>query len=82
MEDIFRNVLVCFPGYSDKTLKPGDIVLPQNVAARHKISVMQARALMDELCRNGYLEYQEATDRKVAGYHLTIDGYDFYIKKG
>jgi predicted transcriptional regulator len=81
MEEIMRSVLACFPGYSDNTLRAGDIILVQNVATKCKMSPMQARVLLNSLCEEGYLENKEATERKVAGYHLTLKGFQFY-KKG
>ena len=38
-----RKVLNCFPGYSDNTLKAGDIILVQNVAAMCEMSPIQAK---------------------------------------
>lgn len=73
-----RLVLTCFPGYSDNSLRAGDIILTQNFAAKCKMSPMQAKVLLNTFCEEGYLEYKEATERKVAGYHLTEKGYHFY----
>ena len=35
---------------------------------------------MSALCDAGYLEYKEATERKVAGFHLAEKGFAFYMR--
>ena len=75
-----RTVLTCFPGYSDNSLRAGDIILVQNVATKCKTSPMQAKVLLNTLCEEGFLEYREATENKVSGYHLTLKGFNFYQK--
>lgn len=78
MKEIMRTILTCFPGYSDNTLRVGDIISVQNVALKCKMSSMQARVLLNSLCEESYLEYEEATESKVAGYHLTLKGFRLY----
>ena len=75
MNAFMREVLACFPGHSDNTIKVGDIILPQHLAAYLNISPMQAKEKLDGFCAEGYLEYKEATERTVAGYHLTEKGF-------
>ena len=72
MEEMMKTVLTCFPGYSDNSLKAGDIILVQNVATKCKTSPMHAKVFLNSLCEEGFLEYREATDNKGAGYHLTL----------
>lgn len=75
-----KEVLACFPGHSDKSIKAGDIILPQHLATYCKISPMQANEILSKLCEAGYLVYGEASEGKVAGYHLTEQGFSFYTK--
>lgn len=79
-EELMSVVLACFPGHSDKSIKTGDIILPQHVAASCKITPIQAREVLNQLCDAGYLEYNEATERKVAGFHLAEKGFAFYMQ--
>ena len=80
IEEQMNAVLACFPGHSDKSIKIGDIILPQHVATYFMIAPMKAIAVLNQLCEAGYLEYEEATECKVAGYHLTQKGFAFYIQ--
>lgn len=77
-EDLMKSVLNSFPCHSEGSIKVGHIILPQHVATLLRIGSMQAKELMNRLCDAGYLLYEEAGDNKVAGYHLTEKGYDFY----
>lgn len=81
MEEIMRKVLTCFPGYSDNSLRVGDIILVQNVACKCEMSSMQAKVLLNSLCEDGFLEYKETMEGKVAGYHLTLKGFQLYKKE-
>lgn len=65
------DVIKCFPGYADGSLKVGDIILPQIVAACFKLSPQQAKFALDEMVGLGYLFYDEGNAMRVAGYHLT-----------
>lgn len=78
IEDLMSSILECFPGHSDHSIKVGNIIMPQHVAAINKLSPMQAKELLEQLCDAGYLTYEEATERKVTGYHLTEKGFEFY----
>ena len=79
-EELMKKVMACFPGHSDNSIKVGDIFLPQHVAAYCNISPLQAREVLDMLCDAEYLVYEDASDTRVAGYHLTDKGYTFYSK--
>lgn len=80
MDEIMKTVLTCFPEYSDNSLKAGDIILVQNVASKCEMSPMQAKVLLNSLCEEGLLEYKEAAENRVAGYHLTLKGFQLYHK--
>ena len=76
-----KSILECFPGHSDGSIEVGHIIMPQHVAAIFKISPMQVKELLNQLCAEDYLKYVDAIDNKVAGYHLTEKGYVFYTTK-
>lgn len=80
VDELMKEVLACFPGHSDNSIKEGDLIMPQHLAVSAKISPLQAKVLLDSLCEVGYFVFEEATERKVAGYHLTEKGYLFYLQ--
>ena len=77
-DDLMKSVLDCFPGHSDGTIKVGNIILHQHLVAQLNIGPMQAKELLNKLCDLGYLVYEDASENKVAGYHLTEKGFVFY----
>lgn len=70
-----RDVLRCFPGFSDRSLRVGDLIMPQHVSCRLNIGVQQAVMLLQELEDRGYLEYKESNGFRVSGWFLTEMGY-------
>lgn len=74
MENMVKKILSC-AGYNHD-IRVGDIILAQHVASNLNVSPMQAKQLLDELANAGYLEYLEATEKRVAGWHITQKGID------
>lgn len=55
-------------------VKVGDIILPQRVAAVLKISIGEAKELLEDFVSKGYLYFEEGSNGKATGWHFTAEG--------
>ncbi len=69
-----QDIIQCFPTYSQNKLRVGDMIMAQHICAKYKILPMQAKALLDNMVKKGYLTYDKGADSHIAGWHLTEEG--------